>query len=585
MTEPRRTELVEPTTRSLTSSSTRTRLARIALLALAIQGSSPAQTPLYVYEDPVGRAGLGTALVGLGDVDGDDRDDFAISAPSYPFTPWESEVQIYSGASGALIRVLANPGTLSNNFGRAMANLGDVDGDGVEDLAVGAHRDSTAPFLQWPGAVFVYSGQSGALLYTVFGDSIDHELGYSVDAVDDLDGDGVRELVAGHSGADFSDPRVGIYSGSDGSPLMVIRGTNSSFGTAVSGLGDLSGDGFGEIAIGDFKSSVTATQSGSVWIYSGSDGSLLREHHESTGDSGAQLGRALANAGDVDGDGLDDLVVGAPGWTSGNMLGKAVVLSGADGTTLHEFFPGSGLESMGRAVAGGGDLDGDGHADILVGSPFSNVQGQNYRGRARIYSGKTGAVLFQRDALADELLLGSGLAFLGDVSGDGLDDFGIGAPHESYDISVSPDPGRAYVFDLEVGRPFCGPVLPNSTGLPGRLGGQGSRVISDQSLRLTCSQLPPGAPTLLVVSPSNGGNIVFTGGARMCLGHPRGLLSPTPLIPDGAGLLLFDLDPDDLGGLGTALPGASWYYQALYSDPAAIGTSYLTTNALRLRFK
>jgi FG-GAP repeat len=144
----------------------------------------------------------------------------------------------------------------------------------------------------------------------------------------------------------------------------------------------------------------------------------------------SDFGFSVADAGDVDGDGIHDIIIGAPRGRPGGLTvaGLAYVYSGA---TLDRIYHIKGREAgwgLGSTVAGLDDIDGDGHGDFMVGAPSANPNGRTNAGLVIVYSGKTGAVLYQFDGASSDARLGFSLACAGDVDGDGRNDLVLGAP-------------------------------------------------------------------------------------------------------------------------------------------------------------
>ncbi|TAH37099.1 MAG: hypothetical protein EYC70_08960 [Planctomycetota bacterium] len=139
------------------------------------------------------------------------------------------------------------------------------------------------------------------------------------------------------------------------------------------------------------------------------------------------------NAGDVDGDGLDDLIIGAPFADPAGMLdaGSAYVHSGADGSVLFQFNGVDMGDQFGSAVAGMGDLDGDGMSELAVGAPFADPFAQTESGAVYVFSGATGNLMWRAQGLSQSYLLGFSIANAGDVNGDGWNDVIAGAPYAS----------------------------------------------------------------------------------------------------------------------------------------------------------
>ena len=161
------------------------------------------------------------------------------------------------------------------------------------------------------------------------------------------------------------------------------------------------------------------------------------------------MGSSTADAGDVNGDGISDILMGAPEASPGGMngAGSAYVYSGADFSLLHQF---DGLTPNGAfatSVSGAGDIDGDGFADLLIGAPTENPNGATDAGSAYVFSGLTGVLLSQLDGALANDQLGYSVAAAGDLNQDGYDDVFIGAPFANPWGRV--DAGSATIVGLE----------------------------------------------------------------------------------------------------------------------------------------
>ena len=204
--------------------------------------------------------------------------------------------------------------------------------------------------------------------------------------------------------------------------------------SSVSGAGDVNGDGFTDVIVGDPLDDTNGTNSGSVWVFSGADGSLL---YSFSGDSVEdRFGESVSDAGDVNGDGFDDFIAGAPfDDNNGSASGNARVFSGVDGSVLYSFNGDSVDAFFGRSVSGAGDVNSDGFADLIVGAPNDDT--------AQVLSGFNGSVLFSFDGDSAGDLFGGSVSGAGDVNGDGFADLIVGARH---DDNNGPNSGSARVF-------------------------------------------------------------------------------------------------------------------------------------------
>ena len=143
---------------------------------------------------------------------------------------------------------------------------------------------------------------------------------------------------------------------------------NDDFGISVSGAGDVNGDGFADLIVGDQEDDNNGTRSGSARVLSGVDGSVLYNFDGDSADD--RLGSSVSGAGDVNGDGFADLIVGAYlDDNNGVSSGSAKVYSGIDGSVLYTFYGDSSGDLFGYSVSGAGDVNGDGKPDLIVGPP------------------------------------------------------------------------------------------------------------------------------------------------------------------------------------------------------------------------
>lgn len=247
-----------------------------------------------------------------------------------------------------------------------------------------------------------------------------HQLGACFAVMGDINGDRAPEIAVSdptcRNGALLGSGIVYIVNGADGSILRSHAGTpasNQLFGSSLASL-DANGDGVLDLAVGAPGHMAGA---GSVTIHSGTDGSVISV---AVGPAASQFGSALANAGDQNGNGTDDLFVGAPNL---NSRGAVYVRSGSDGTHIRTFLSASFISSFGLTVARVGDLDGDGLSDLAVGSP--NVSSQ--AGRVSLIRSSDAAVQAVRQGSGNFNRLGDSLATVHDANGDGLPDVLVGS--------------------------------------------------------------------------------------------------------------------------------------------------------------
>ncbi|MCI0406396.1 MAG: integrin alpha [candidate division Zixibacteria bacterium] len=396
--------------------------------------------------DAVGLDQTGFSVAGAGDVNRDGRADFIVGAPSADPNQLQDagSAFVYSGADGALL-FQKDGGAADDGFGWSVAGAGDVNGDAYGDFIIGA------PFadpdgLNLAGSVYVYSGASGDLLFQKNGADIGNNLGYSAAGAGDVDRDGSADFIVG---APFADPfgrasagSAYVYSGASGGLLFQKNGAESRYrlGTSVAGVGDVDRDGKADFIIG---APGGLTDSGKAYVYSGEKGFLLfRKRGAAPGD---RLGNSVAGAGDVNGDGHPDFIVGAYlSGLNGPESGAAYLYSGYDGALLFSVYGEAIGDRLGSAVAGAGDVNGDWKADFIVGAYLSDATDTLNVGAAYLYSGADGALLFQKKGLNVGDRLGTSVSGIGEVNGDGNADFIFGSPSARPD-GINPG-GQAFVY-------------------------------------------------------------------------------------------------------------------------------------------
>ena len=361
---------------------------------------------------------FGWVTADVGDIDGDGVHDVVVGAPQNSAGgAGAGRVTVFSGATGATLLTLT--GASGDSLGETVGAAGDVDGDGVPDVLAGGPGLGEA---QATGMARVYSGRTGAVLHTFIGATPADHLGTALVGLGDVDGDGKGDFLVGARGAGGSGVLT-LHSGADGHALYTLAGTaaGDAFGTAAGAVGDLDADG-----VPDFAVSATGAGPnghGEVTVRSGKTGALLRGGL--TPDSNAsELGLLfVGGAGDVNGDGVPDVY--ATDYEAGNNRGKAYVYSGATGDRLLTL-TGAGSEGLGIGHARIGDVNGDGFDDLLVGA-YLNSSGAAGAGRVYIFSGRDGSVL----RTMTSSIAGEGLGFdahgLGDVNGDGRTDYVLSA--------------------------------------------------------------------------------------------------------------------------------------------------------------
>ncbi len=543
-------------------------------LALAAVSTAPAQEALYSIDGDSPDERFGLAVSGVGDLDDDGFDEFIVGAPQDSTNGNQAgEVRVFSGVDGSLMfRILGpSPGAF---FGNAVSSAGDVNNDGTPDFVVGAVWEVTAAG-DFTGTASIFSGADASLIHKLEGGAGDF-FGIRVSGVGDVNQDGHDDVIVGAvqwltNGTGYAR----IYSGVDGSVLHTMTGLNAGdqFGYSVSDLGDVDADGIGDVVVGAWMADPGGVQAGQAFVFSGATGLEIMRFDGQPGDV---LGASVGKAGDVDGDAVPDVVVGASAADpNGDRSGAAYVFSGATGGLIHSFAGRSEEDQFGNSVSGAGDVDGDGTPDLVIGAINDDYAGLD-GGAVTVFSGATGETLAYLPALEPGGSVGANVQEAGDVDGDGLGDFLVGATRAG-----ATDTGRAVVYAGRACSAFnyC-ETLPNSTGLRARIGWSGSTSHAANSLVLDVSACPPNKFGLFFYGPDQT-NVPFGNGIR-CVGGSLVRLSPAELT-DALGNYSRPLDflsPPMSGGPGLVLPGSRWNFQFWFRDPVPGGAAFNVSDAL-----
>jgi len=417
---------------------------------------------------------FGYSAAALGDVNGDDVGDFAVGAhqnendmPRPAPLAGAGYVRVFSGADGSELYTLRPSGGAKidgadDHFGHACAALGDLDGDGASEIAVGAYLfdaadDDPDSVDENTGVVFVFSGRTGELVHRLGGLEWGDRLGYALCSLPDRDGDGRPELVAGVQKTETREGVINagcvqVVSTATWEPLQRTDGPGweAHFGTRLITIDDVDGDGVREIVA---SASMYAAREdvdperGAAALISGATGKLLLAF-EGAGPLD-HLGFSLAGLGDLDGDGREDVALGAnqSGWIS-DFSGPGYVRmhSTADGRALAVLRGEQDGDQFGWTLVNVGDRDGDGHAELLVGAPRAlKTRGPDLGRRGRLYliSGADFRVLRVLSGLAVDDQFGVSAALLDDLDGDGRREVLVGATEN---VDGQSRPGYAVVL-------------------------------------------------------------------------------------------------------------------------------------------
>lgn len=505
----------------------------------------------------------GSAVARAGDLDSDGREDFWVGSPFDPTAAVQAgAVRAISGRDGATLRTAFGSAAL-DHFGWALANVGDIDLDGMAEVAVGAPDADF--FGASAGEIRILRGSDASLLRVIHGVRTGAQLGYALSAAGDLDGDGFGDLFAGAPFDPGFAPDAGSvesFSPRTGASLGRIEGSAAGdrLGIALAGVGDTNGDGRGDCLVGADQSGVGT---GYARLYAGPNGPLLRTWGGTA--NGERFGAAVCGGLDFDGDGSVDVALGAPQALAGR--GRFAVFSGADGSILAEQFGATIHDSTGVALSMLPDLDGDGRADVLCTSlvdgaavlPSGIVRAFGVRSRAPLiaWRGTLGGDRF-----------GAALDWTADQDGDGVVEIVVGAPkHDGAPI----DCGGAFVLSTRLPRSlnYCSSKL-NSLGCEPRMDSTGFASLGGQAtLELRARRVVSHRLGLFLIGRSRA-SLPFAG-ATLCVAGPlqrsAASLSSGPASPvDCSGVLHFALDGAWLTAHGWSA-GELAHAQAWYRDP------------------
>lgn len=337
-------------------------------------------------------------------------------------------------AHGQTILYTVNGNNAGDTLGQSVSIIGDANGDGFADFMAGAWRDDDTG--TDAGSVRVVSGKNGQPLYTVFGALPGDHMGFGSSGAGDFDGDGLADLCAAADEADvnglLNSGGVWLVSSATGLPAFIIGGDSPGdlYGWATAVAGDVDNDGFADIAVGALLDDAAGLiNCGSASVISGRTGSELFRVFGFAGND--NLGYSVSG-GDIDGDGFDDLIAGAPAADiGGNQSGSAYAFSGKSQMPILEFHGNSIGDNLARSLGGGSDVDGDGYHDLVVGAEMDDTDGMFENGSVFVVSGRTHAVLFQYSGDDPNDMLGTAVAGTGDVDGDGYGDVLVGSRLET----------------------------------------------------------------------------------------------------------------------------------------------------------
>lgn len=402
--------------------------------------------PDWLVEGSQVDACFGCSVATAGDVNGDGYSDIIIGDPYYD-SGWSKDgrVWLYYGSSGGLSTTsdwTVGSEQTNAHFGSSTGTAGDVNNDGYSDVIIGAPNYINDQ--GYRGRVYVYYGSAVGLSqtpdWTVENDQFGNNFGYSVGTAGDVNNDGYSDVIVGAPWLDDMETGYGqvyvYYGGMNGlsaTPAWMVAGDQhlDMFASLVGTAGDVNGDGYSDVFTRAYTYSNDQIHEGRAYVYhSSSEGlSLIPDWLDEGDQDEANFGWSVGAAGDINGDGYSDLIVGGYYWNGLMDEGRAHVYYGGSGglSTTPAWTAQSDQDGsqFSQSVGAAGDVNGDGYSDVIIGSPKYNSE----RGRTYVYHGDAnGLGAFPAWTADGYSYFGMPVGIAGDVNGDGYSDVFISEP-------------------------------------------------------------------------------------------------------------------------------------------------------------
>jgi len=494
---------------------------------------------------------LGWSVATAGDVNGDRYADIIVGAPGYEYYEEDQGAVFvwYGSASGVNEDIDGTIGNADWTFvedtppsqnGYVVSTAGDVNGDGYSDVFIGT------PYGYWDangeGSAFLFLGSSTGLLEEMdnydYGREADNHFAWSVACAGDVNGDGYADVIAGEPDVDVTytdEGRAYVWyghaSGISGNADWYTLGgyANARYGASVATAGDLNGDGYSEVIV---AAPAKAGTLGVVRLYAGGPEATQENsawHKASNLDGTPQFGYSVSTAGDVNGDGYSDVIVGAPYYDDGQTDEGGVFIYKGTETGLQP----SGYywkktadlagARFGWSAAGAGDVDGDGYDDVIVGAPYwEQGTGGADEGGAWVYRGSAAGMVsapyWGKESDQAGALFGFSVAGAGDTNGDGFAEVIIGAPMMENSADHT-DEGLMFVYRGSASGISTTPYFSKDADKPGTHYGYSVASAGDTN-RDGYADIIVGAPDYTSTYAAEGGAWVYLGQADRMISAP-----------------------------------------------------------------
>lgn len=399
---------------------------------------------------------FGTSVSDAGDVNGDGFSDVIAGASGYNSNTGRAYIYFGGINMDNTADVILTGESSNNYFGSDVSSAGDINSDGYDDIIVGASRHNS-----FTGRAYVFLGGSSmdnTADLIMIGESANSRFGASVSPAGDVNGDGYSDFIVGAYYHNAGAGKAYIFLGGaalDNIPDINLTGitSNNNFGISVSSAGDMNGDGYSDVIAGAYS----LGNAGEAFIYFGN--AVMNGDHDIrlSGSSNSTFGTSVSSAGDVNGDGYSDIVIGSYNTNTSYIYYGGSIIDNVSDVVM----TGAEIGYFGVSVAGAGDVNRDGYSDVIIGDDIQD----NPTGKAYIFYGgidmnNTADVTMTGETGSG---FGSSVSSAGDLNGDGYSDIIAGGLYYGGDF------GRAYIYTGSA--ISVKPILVNIKDVPNDQGG------------------------------------------------------------------------------------------------------------------